>query len=465
MANVLIIDDDMQLCQFLSQSVEKLGHNATVAHTIEEGYNLSLAKEFDLVLLDLQFPQGSGFDILPDLIRVPSLPEVIIITGSGVQGAELAFKYGAWDYVQKPFTFREIALNISRALLYRNEKVSARTPLTLKRLKIIGNSHSMNSCLESVAKASATDVSVLITGETGTGKELFARAIHENSKRAAQNFMVVDCGSIPETLAESLLFGHEKGAFTGADKQRKGLVEQVEGGTLFLDEVGELPFTIQKSFLRVLQEKKVRPIGAAKENLVDFRVVAATNRNLEQMVEEKTFREDLLFRIRAMHIHLPPLRDRGEDICDIAISNVQRLCQQYKIGIKGISPEFLEILKAHRWPGNVRELLNVLEHSIAAAGGDPTLIPKHIPYQYRAAAFKDDGSINMEGARQGIDLLEENEEIPDLSTHLDDTTKNYLNSILIKAKGDWKKASALSGLSKTKLYVLLKKYNLPRFKS
>jgi DNA-binding NtrC family response regulator len=233
--------------------------------------------DYDLVLLDLQFPRGNGLDILPDIIQAPSRPEVIIITGSGVQAAELAFRYGAWDYVQKPFLLEEISLPMSRALQYRQEKQSNRPPVTLRRANIIGSSPAMNSCLEALALAAVSDASVLITGETGTGKELFARAIHENSRRADRNFMVVDCGALPETLMESILFGHEKGACTGADRQCIGLLEQAEGGTLFLDEIGDLPYPMQKSLLRAIQEKHIRPLGAKKEIPVDFRVVAATN--------------------------------------------------------------------------------------------------------------------------------------------------------------------------------------------
>jgi two-component system, NtrC family, response regulator len=461
MARLLIIDDDPKICKVLTQLAEEMGHEASCTYTLDNGLSLSKSYDYDLILLDLEFPEGNGLQILPNLLKAPSQPEVIIITGSGVQGGELAFKCGAWDYVQKPFSPKELTLPISRALQYRQEKV--KTPVTLMRTGIIGKSVAISNCLESVANASVTNVSVLITGETGTGKELFARAIHENSKRASKNFIVVDCGALPETLAESLLFGHEKGAFTGADKRREGLLEQVEGGTLFLDEIGDLPFNIQKSLLRALQEKSIRPLGAKHEVQVDFRLVAATNRNLDKMVSEKIFREDLLFRIRAIEICLPPLRARKEDIQEITINKIPRLCQQHGMEIKGISQEFLEILNAQNWPGNVRELINVLENSLASAGQDPTLIPKHIPFQYRAATLKDDSSKAEEKGIHTIDIADEG--LPSLSEYLDKTSKNYLQILLNKAKGDRIKASALSDLSQSKLYVLLKKHNLPRFRS
>ncbi len=465
MAKLLIIDDDPKICQVLINLANSMGHEASEALTLEKGLSLSLNNDYDLILLDLQFPQGSGLQIMPDLLKAPSKPEVIIITGSGVQGAELAFKYGAWDYVQKPFLLQEISLPISRALQYRQEKVTAKTPVMLNRLGIIGNSPAISSCLDTVGKASATDASVLITGETGTGKELFARAIHENSKRSSKDFVVVDCGALPETLVESILFGHEKGAFTGADRKREGLLEQADGGTLFLDEIGDLPFNIQKSLLRALQEKRVRPLGANKEMPVNFRLVAATNRDLEEMVKKSLFREDLLFRIRAIDIRLPPLRGRREDIQEIAINKIRCLCQQYDTGIKGISQEFLDVLNGQAWPGNVRELINVLEYSLTSAVQDPTLIPKHIPHQYRTAILKDDSLKLKEEAHPGVDSADDaNEEFPSLTEYRDKYERNYLHLLLHKAKGDREKACALSGISMSQLYALLKKHNLSRFR-
>jgi DNA-binding NtrC family response regulator len=465
MAKVLIIDDDPKICQVLAKLVASLGHEVSEALTLEKGLSLALRDDYDLILLDLQFPEGSGLQIIPDLLKTHSKPEVIIVTGSGVQGAELAFKYGAWDYVQKPFLLPEISLPIFRALQYREEKVTAKTPVMLKRSGIIGKSSAISQCLDAVGTASATDASVLITGETGTGKELFASAIHENSKRSANNFIVVDCGALPETLAEGILFGHEKGAFTGADRKHAGLLEQAEGGTLFLDEIGDLPLNIQKTFLRALQEKRVRPLGAGKEVSIDFRLVAATNRDLEMMIRKSLFREDLLFRIRAIEIRLPPLRDRREDIQEITIHIVHRLCQQYKMGIKGISQEFFDVLNSQEWPGNVRELINVLEHSLASAVQDPIIVPKHIPYQYRTTLLKGPLLEVKEGPLPGRGSAEEShEKFPPLAEYRDKFERNYLYLLLNRAKGNREKACALSGISQSQLYALLKKHNLSRFK-
>ncbi len=212
---------------------------------------------------------------------------------------------------------------------------------------------------------------------------MFAKAIHLNSTRSKGPFITVDCGALPETLAESTLFGHEKGAFTGADKRQDGLILQAEGGTLFLDEIGDLPLNIQASLLRTLQEHRIRPLGGKQELPVDFRLVSATNRDLDQMVKENKFREDLLFRIRAIGIILPPLRNRKQDLQEIAVHKIHEMGQRYGLGMKGVSSDFLMHLNAHDWPGNVRELINVLEYALAAAGQDPTLVPKHLPPAYR----------------------------------------------------------------------------------
>jgi len=461
-ARILIIDDDTKLCRMLSGLARGLGHVSDTANTLAQGLELAYSSDYDLILLDLQFPDGDGLEALPELLRAPSRPEVIIITGSGTQGADLAFTYGAWDYVPKPFLMQEISLPIARALQYREEKHAAHPLKALDRAGIIGSSPIIGRCLELVAKAAASDASVLISGETGTGKELFARAIHENSRRNNANFMVVDCGALPETLVESILFGHEKGAFTGAERRRDGLLQQAQGGTLFLDEIGELPYAMQKALLRAIQEKRVRPLGSTQEIAVDFRVVAATNRDLDAMVREHSFREDLLYRVRAIEIALPPLRERREDIPEIAIRKIQRLCQQYGTGIKGISQEFLDVLSAQNWPGNVRELFNVLEYALASAGDDPTLYPKHIPHTYRAAVLRGD-------EREPDRLALENDaarpcDLPPLSEFRSRYERSYLSILLEKAAGNRQRACELSGMSQSQLYALLKKHNLTGFR-
>jgi two-component system NtrC family response regulator len=257
MATILIIDDDHLMSETMTRMVRRLGHETLSGATLAEGLALAASHECDVVFLDVRLPDGNGLDALPRIDALPCHPEVIIMTGFGdPNGAELAIKSGAWDYIEKSSSVKEITLSLERALQYRQQKNAVtqnRTVAALKRSQIIGNSPKLNACLDLVAQAAGSDVNVFITGETGTGKELFARAVHENSQRARGNFVVVDCTALPETLVESLLFGHEKGSFTGAEKSRDGLVRQAHCGTLFLDEVGELPLPLQKAFLRVLQ--------------------------------------------------------------------------------------------------------------------------------------------------------------------------------------------------------------------
>ncbi|MBI9087596.1 MAG: sigma-54-dependent Fis family transcriptional regulator [Desulfobacterium sp.] len=464
MARILIIDDDVKIGLFLTKLFKGMDHEAIQSNSLAKGLGLAESGGFDLVLLDLEFPEGNGIDILQDLMRVPSRPEVIIITGTGGgTGAELAFKYGAWDYVQKPFLLDEVSLSITRALQYRSEKQVDVSPIPLLRKGIIGESDLLQWCLHEVAKASVTDGSVLVTGETGTGKELFSRAIHNNSKRASRPFIAVDCGALPDTLVESTLFGHNKGAFTGADRQQDGLIVQADGGTLFLDEVGDLPLNVQIALLRTLQEKKVRPLGGGREQRVDFRLVAATNRDLDSLVTEQLFREDLLYRIRGISIHLPPLRERKQDIEEIAIKKLHELSNRYAIQLKGISRDYLDVLTAHSWPGNVRELINILDATLGAAGQDPTLFPKHLPPEYRMAVLKlkPHGS-PVQNAFLGSST--ENDDVfPTLNAHRERVECEYLTLLLKRADGDRKKAESLSGISQSRLYGLLKKYGLPGF--
>jgi transcriptional regulator with PAS, ATPase and Fis domain len=324
----------------------------------------------------------------------------------------------------------------------------------------------VQQCLDEVGKAASTDASILVTGETGTGKELFARAIHENSKRASKPFVPVDCGSLTETLIESTLFGHEKGAFTGATHKQEGLILQADGGTLMLDEVGDLPLSMQKALLRTLQERVVRPIGGKKELKVDIRLISATNLSLDQMVKEKLFREDFLYRIRAMEIHLPPLRDRGKDIEEIVLKKIHELSKRYKLEAKAVSDEFLETLSSNNWPGNIRELLNVLDYALASAGNDPTLVSKHLPPDYRISKLAFEPPVKDKNTQPMIEsALKSDGEFPSLNACREKLERDYLTRLLETAGGDRKTACRLSDISQARLYALLNKHNLPGFGS
>ncbi|HQP55771.1 MAG TPA: sigma-54 dependent transcriptional regulator, partial [Syntrophorhabdus sp.] len=308
MADILIIDDDSDVSDMLVEMVTRMSHRPESSFTLKDARQKILANDYDVIFLDVRLPDGNGLDILPLIKDMSSVPEVIIITGHGdSDSAELAMKSGVWDFIQKPCSLSSMRLVLTRAIQYREKKgLATKPPVLLKKDNIIGNSPSLRACFDLVAQAAQSDINVLITGETGTGKELFARAIHDNSQRADKSFIVVDCAAMPDNLVESTLFGHEKGAFTGADRSREGLIKLAHRGTLFLDEIGELPPLIQKSFLRVLQEHRFRPIGSSGEEQSDFRLIAATNRKLDRMVANGQFRTDLLFRIQALTIELPP---------------------------------------------------------------------------------------------------------------------------------------------------------------
>ena len=455
MARVLIVDDDELIGEMLSVMVEDMGHSASSATTLKAGFEKASSDNFDVIFLDIKMPDGNGLDLLPKIRELPLHPEVIIITGRGdPDGAELAIKNGAWDYIQKSSSTKEMLLPFVRALQYREEKNTRKPPTALKLNGVIGKSPSMNVCLDLLAQAAHSDVNVLLAGETGMGKEVFARAIHENSMRGGNNFVVVDCTALPETLVESVLFGHEKGAFTGADKAQVGLVKQADAGTLFLDEIGELPLAVQKAFLRVLQEHRFRPVGAKREIESNFRLIAATNRSLEKMVQDRTFRSDLLFRVRTDAIELPPLSARKGDIKELAMYHMARVCERYQIGTKGFSPEFFDALMAYEWPGNVRELVNAIERAISDAYHEPTLFPKHLPLDLRVKVAR--SSVKKEA----IPTAEGVVPLGSLAECRHAAEGRYLRDLVFQTKGKIKDACRISGLSRSRLYVLLKTHNL-----
>jgi two-component system NtrC family response regulator len=466
-AHILVIDDDPLFRELLLENCAVLGLEASGAASIEEGKALLAAQPIDLVFLDVRLPDGNGLDALPYMNRLPAPPEVIIVTGMGdANGAELAIKNGAWNYLQKPLNRQEIILQIKRALEYHDKKRQCANKIILNRDEIIGTSAGILSSLNQVAQCSSTDAGVLITGETGTGKELFAHAIHNNSARAHQPFVVIDCTNLPDQLVASLLFGHAKGSFTGADSEQQGLIEQADGGTLFLDEIGELSLDLQKSLLRVLQERTFRPVGKAREQKSDFRLIAATNRNLEAMVQQGQFRQDLYFRLSAFTIHLPPLREREADIEKLAVSFVLAICRRHRFPIKGILPETLETLKAYPWHGNIRELRNVLEKTILSAPSNPAIYPIHLPPEIRLHHIRSMVSSKNEPHNHlqpppphsptGT-ILPYKEYRRQL---LDSIEKHYLKNLLQEAEGDINAACAMAQFSRSHLYNLLKLHAL-----
>ncbi len=470
MSNILIIDIHDSFIALLSQEIIKMRHQVVIARTLSKGRVLANTTPFDVIFLNAEMPDGNGMDLLPSLIDTPSLPEVIILADVGdADQAEHAIKMGAWDYVERPATTRAMTLSLVRAIQYRAKKILKQPHTTLNEetlQDIVGNSPQMKRSLDRLALSANSDANVLITGETGTGKELFAWAIHNNSHRSSKRFVVVDCAALPETLVESILFGYERGAFTGADKSQSGLIKRADGGTLFLDEVGELSLSMQKSFLRVLQEHKFRQIGGGALLRSDFRLIAATNRDLDTMVHRHQFRKDLLFRLRAFTMELPPLRHRLEDIPAITAHHVDKLCQSYGLGSKSFSPDFFEVLSRYQWPGNVRELVNALERAVSAARNEPVLFPKHLSVYIRvhlARALVEQGQVGPELPMVRSDGSDSNTLPPLIEareaamTHLE---HRYLRELMTLA-ADMHQACAISGLSRSRLYALLKKHNLP----
>jgi len=463
MANILIIDDDKMICTALESVISPMGHNVSLAYRLKEGLKKISQSAFDVVFLDVRLPDGNGLEVLGEIRETPSSPDVIIITGEGdPDGAEIAIKNGAWDYLQKPLSLGTVSLTFSRIIQYRQVKETKRATMALKRDGIIGDSSKLKHCLDLVSYAATTDASILITGETGTGKELFAKAVHKNSRRERENFVVVDCAALPDKLIESMLFGHVKGAFTGAERSREGLIKQADGGTLFLDEVGELPMTLQKAFLRALQEHRFRPVGGKREVESNFRLVTATNRDLEQMVETGMFRKELLFRIRATNIDLPPLRERQEDIKAIGLYYTSRICDRREIGTKGFSQEFIEALMIYGWPGNVRELVNALEEAISMAHNELMLFPIHLPVHIRIKLARASVSISVQNHENKKGATQFSAPFSGLRVLLETTEQQYLHNIMSLTKGDIKEVCKISGLSRSRLYSRLKKYNIQR---
>jgi two-component system, NtrC family, response regulator len=470
MANILVIDDEAQLCRALKSAIYKMGHSVSCAPTLNDGLQAIASGSFDVVFLDVRFPDGNGLDILKEIRLAPSRPEVIIMTGVGdPDGAEYAIKNGAWDYLEKPLLLEIIESQLANALQYREEKKFNRVSSVLKKDGIIGDSPQISNCLKLVEQAASSDINVLITGETGTGKECFASAIHENSIRSAGNFVIVDCAALPETLVESTLFGHVKGSFTGADRDKDGLIKQANGGTLFLDEVGELPLSVQKAFLRVLQERRFRPVGGKIEQNSDFRLIAATNRDLSQMIQDGTFREDLFFRIKSLNIQLPPLRERKQDIKELVMYVIVKTCEHGNMAAKGFSAGFINMIEAYNWPGNVRELISVLEWAISKARFEQTLFPAHLPDYIRINAAR--STLNASHPPCATHSCKDekssfNNPLPKLKEFREavilNYEKKYLHELISQTDGDINRACDISGLGRARLYGLMKDHGVSR---
>jgi len=423
----------------------------------------------DITIFDISGFENISFDFLKDIINKPVHPSVIIVTNAvEASQARDAIEIGAWDYIERE-SVDQLLSSIDSALKSQLKRPRRRLHDHLKSKtleEIVGRSGPMKVCLELTAQAAASDAHVLIHGETGTGKELFARAIHQNSERAGGSFVVVDCASLPENLVEDTLFGHERGAFTGADRARNGLISQADKGTLFLDEVGELPLATQGSFLRLLEEQTYRQVGGQKLHTSDFRLVSATNRDLDELVEKKLFRDDLLYRLKSFTITIPSLRERKEDIPDLIEHHIAYLHEYYDMAEKSVSPDFYDILRRYEWPGNVRELFNAIERALITADTQSIdiLFPQHLPTYIRVDALEEtEIAVTKESPEKEVGSLIR-EPLPTFKEMrgeiIDRLEREYLNRLTEATHGDIREASRISGLSRSRLYALLKKHGM-----
>ncbi len=443
--NILIVDDEKGVGDFLTIVLKKQGYKAFYASSGKQALELCRGRTFDLALVDIKMPVMDGIEFLKEAKRLnPSLLFIMMTAYPSIETAVEAMKEEAFEYVTKPFNVDELQRIIKRAL-ERQEP----TEQVLKIEGIITKSPAMDKILKTLPKISSTQANVLIMGESGTGKELIAKAIHNLSPKKDNPFVTVNCAGIPETLLESELFGHKKGAFTGATSDKMGLFKAADGGTIFLDEIGELPAALQVKILRVVEDKSFKPIGDTKDIKVELRVISATNKELEKEVIEGKFREDLYYRLNVIPIRIPPLRERKEDVPVLVNYFLTKYSQEFGKDIKKISSSALELLTSYDFPGNVRELENIIERCIALETSNIIL-----PESLVLSDFKKGGLKVEDILPEGLDLQKRVEELE----------KNFLIKALEEARGVKKKAAELLNLSFRSFRYKLKKYNIDKSK-
>ena len=455
---VLVVDDERSMRELLTIVLKRDGHDVLVAEDGARAIELLKKQRVDILITDIRMPQVSGVDVLREAKRIdPEIISIVMTAFASTDTAVEALRLGAADYVHKsPSAANELRLRVRKELerkqLQRENVMLKRALQTTHRFSnIIGSSEAMLSVFQLIETIAQTSSTVLITGESGTGKELAARAIHFNSPRKERPFVALNCGALSETLLDSELFGHMRGAFTGADSNKKGLIEVAEKGSIFLDEIGEMTPLVQVKLLRVLQERKYRRLGGTEEVDADIRVIAATNRDLAKMVAAGEFREDLFYRINVIPIRLPALRERTDDVPLLAEHFVNRFATQMGKQITGISGAALACLKAYAWPGNIRELENAIERAVALER-TPSILVESLPEQLRGAT-----SPSSAGAPQP-------ERFPDagfdLEQHVQHIEREYIAEALRRAGGVKVKAAELLGMSFRSFRYYMKKYDL-----
>ena len=444
---VLFVDDEPALRKVMQVELPRMGHDVTVCPDGEAAVEALGKNSYDAAIIDLRMPGLSGWDVIDHLKEIAPQTEFVISTGHGnMQEAIQALRKGAYDFLPKPCKLFEIAnvlqqIGQKRTLENKTIALESRLKSVEGSTELVGQTPSMLRVKTLIEKIAPTDSTVLILGETGTGKELVARRIHELSRRRAAPFVAVNCGALPESLVESEFFGHRKGAFTGADTARKGLFEVANGGTLFLDELGELDKAMQVKLLRFLESGEIRRVGENEPFHVDVRVVCATNRDLQKMVADGSFREDLFFRVNTFEIHLPPLRERKEDIPELARQLIARHLKRANVPENILSPEAIETLLNHEWTGNVRELANALEHAVILSDGK-TITPDDLP-----------ASIGRSGSSKTFSLTAHAK-----PKTLREIEMEYIYHVLNHYEGDKPKTAAALGIALKTLYNKLNQY-------
>jgi DNA-binding NtrC family response regulator len=453
-AKVLVVDDDAVARDLLAEALKQEGHDVEVFSNGSDAITRGTKGRVDLVLTDIRMGTVDGLTVLREFKRFSPDTSIVLLTSFGsLEGAIEAIKQGAYDYLAKPFKKEQIKLVVQRSLDHcRLLRENARYREELKEKgewsPLVGSSPAMLDVYKLVARVSEGKSTVLLQGESGTGKELIARAIHANGPRRDKPFIPVNCGALPDTLLESEMFGHEKGAFTGAVGTKTGLFEAANGGTLFLDEIGELGSALQVKLLRVMQDQEVRRVGGTASVKVDVRIIAATNRDLEQFVKEGKFRDDLYYRLNVVRITLPSLIDRKEDIPMLAHHFLQKCAAGSPTVVRGILPETMAVLMQYRWPGNVRELENAMERAVSLSHG-PLLTPDDLPEAIRQGGTQP-GDSKPSGGEQGHEA----------NLTLEEVEKRHLMRVLKDTKGNKVKAAKVLGIDRRTLYRMAERFGL-----
>jgi DNA-binding NtrC family response regulator len=445
---ILIVDDDASLCEFLADGLKLHGFDCSWVTSSSTAFERVSREDFDVVISDVNLPGMTGIELCRRIgENRPDVPIVVITAFGNLDTAVAAMRAGAYDFVTKPFDVDVVALSLERAVRHRQLREEVRrlrwaVSESHRFDEVVGSSPAMQELYDLLGRLADSEATVLVTGESGTGKEVVARALHRRSRRKQGPFVAVNCAAVPEALLESELFGHVKGAFTDAKTARAGLVSQANGGTLLLDEIGDMPLALQPKVLRALEERRLRPVGGEHEVPFDARIITASHRDLETLVEEGKFREDLYYRINVVHVELPPLRARGGDVLQLAQVFLERFAVQSAKAVKGIASAAAEKLLAYAWPGNVRELRNTMERAVALTRYE-TIAVDDLPEKIR----------NYHGSHVIVASDDPSELVP-----LEEVERRYILRVMEAVGGNKTLASQVLGLDRKTLYRKLERY-------